>query len=96
ADEVRKLAEESKRAVSNTGSKITDIIKSIQLSFNSMEGISSAAEQQSASMEEITATANKLGTLAEWLKDSLKTAEESPKKKKATNILSKIKPSKGY
>ncbi|MFX1389964.1 MAG: methyl-accepting chemotaxis protein [Promethearchaeota archaeon] len=84
ADEVRKLAEESKRAVSNTGSKITDIVKNIQLSFNNMEGIASAAEQQSASMEEITATANKLGTLAEHLKDSLNTAEESPKKKKIT------------
>ena len=51
ADEVRKLAEESKRAVSNTGNKIKDIINNIQLSFSNMEGINSATEQQSASME---------------------------------------------
>ncbi|MFX1532472.1 MAG: hypothetical protein ACFFBC_15250, partial [Promethearchaeota archaeon] len=46
-----------------------------------MEGISSASEQQSASMEEITATANKLGSLAELLKESLKVKEESNKEK---------------
>ncbi len=86
ADEVRKLAEESKRAVSNTGSKITDIIKNIHLSFNNMEGISSASEQQSASMEEISATANKLGTLAENLKDTLKVAEEPTKQKKKITL----------
>ncbi len=93
ADEVRKLAEESKRAVSNTGNKITDIIKNIQVSFNNMEGISAAAEQQSASMEEITATANKLGTLAENLKDTLKVKEDLNEKKKKTTLLSKIKSS---
>ncbi|MFX1371869.1 MAG: methyl-accepting chemotaxis protein [Promethearchaeota archaeon] len=86
ADEVRKLAEESKRAVSNTGSKITDIIKNIQLSFNNMEGISSASEQQSASMEEITATANKLGILAEDLKDTLKVSDEPTKQKKKITL----------
>ena len=93
ADEVRKLAEESKRAVSNTGSKITDIIRNIQYSFNNMEEISAAAEQQSASMEEITATANKLGTLAEILKDSLNVGEESSKQKKmtASNLKKKFK-----
>jgi methyl-accepting chemotaxis protein len=37
-----------------------------------MEGISASAEQQTASMEEVTATAHKLGTLAENLKNSLK------------------------
>ncbi len=36
-----------------------------------MEGISASSEEQTASMEEITATANKLGTLAEDLKDQL-------------------------
>jgi hypothetical protein len=93
ADEVRKLAEESKRAVSNTGSKITDIINNIQLSFSNMEGISSASEQQSASMEEITANANKLGSLAEDLKESLEVKEESnmPKKKMTLKIKRKLK-----
>ena len=36
-----------------------------------MEGISASTEQQTASMEEITATANKLGYLGEELKTLL-------------------------
>jgi len=71
ANEVRKLAETTKTAVYDTGSKINDILSKIKLSFNSMEGISASAEQQSASMEEISATATRLGTLAENLKGSL-------------------------
>ncbi|MHA2182102.1 MAG: methyl-accepting chemotaxis protein, partial [Promethearchaeota archaeon] len=61
ADEVRKLAEESRKAVKNTGDKIRDIISKIKESFNNMEGINSAAEMQTASIEEVTATATKLG-----------------------------------
>ena len=71
ADEVRKLAETTKNAVKDTGSKINDIVSKIKLSFNSMEGINASAEQQSASMEEISVTASKLGNLAENLKKSL-------------------------
>jgi len=71
ASEVRKLAETSKIAVYDTGSKIDNILSKIKNSFNSMEGISASAEQQSASMEEISATATKLGNLAENLKVSL-------------------------
>ncbi|MFX1280183.1 MAG: hypothetical protein ACFFA3_12260, partial [Promethearchaeota archaeon] len=76
---------------SNTGSKITDIINNIQHSFSNMEGISSASEQQSASMEEITATANKLGSMAEDLKESLKVEENSHKQKKKLNLTIKRK-----
>jgi methyl-accepting chemotaxis protein len=43
-----------------------------------MEGISASSEEQTASMEEITATANRLGTLAESLKDKLVTATIKP------------------
>jgi len=71
ADEVRKLAEESKKAVKDTNEKISDIIAKINVTFSSMEGISASAEQQSASMEEISSTSNKLGKLAEDLKNSL-------------------------
>jgi methyl-accepting chemotaxis protein len=71
ADEVRKLAEESRNAVRNSKEKIVDIVNKIHLTYNSMQGISASAEQQTASMEEITATANKLGELAEDLKLSL-------------------------
>jgi len=71
ANEVRKLAETTKSAVKDTGSKISDILSKITYSFNSMEGISASAEQQVASMEEISATAIKLGNLAENLKESL-------------------------
>ncbi|MFX1568573.1 MAG: methyl-accepting chemotaxis protein [Promethearchaeota archaeon] len=71
ADEVRKLAEESKQAVRNSGIKISLILDKIKFSFDSMEEISSAAEQQTASMEEITSTSHKLGNLAEDLKETL-------------------------
>jgi hypothetical protein len=71
ADEVRKLAEESKSAVRNTNDKIKEVINKINYSFSAMEGISSSAEQQTASMEEVTSTAHKLGTLAEDLRNSL-------------------------
>jgi hypothetical protein len=75
ADEVRKLAEESKSAVRETNDKIGNVIAKINSSFSSMEGISVSAEQQTASMEEVTSTAHKLGTLAEDLKNSLKLNE---------------------
>ena len=75
ADEVRKLAEESKSAVRETNDKISNVITKINSSFGSMEGISVSAEQQTASMEEVTSTAHKLGTLAEDLKNSLKLDE---------------------
>ncbi len=68
AEEVRKLAEESKNAVINSNSKIKDILQRIKVAAVSMEEISAAAEEQTASMEEISATANKLGALAEELK----------------------------
>jgi len=71
ADEVRKLAEESKMAVLETNKDITDVVNKINNSFSSMEGINASAEQQTASMEEISATANKLGNLAEDLKNKL-------------------------
>jgi len=75
ADEVRKLAETSKTTVRETKEKIDVIVNMIRSSFSSMEGISASAEQQTASMEEVTSTANKLGILAEELKNSL-TAEK--------------------
>ena len=71
AEEVRKLAEESKSAISNTGQKIDIIINKIKSTTGSMEGISASTEEQTASMEEISATANKLGSLADDLKEKL-------------------------
>jgi len=77
ANEVRKLAEESKRAVHNTGNKINEIINKFKLAFHSVEGISTSTEQQTASMEEITATAQKLGYLSEELKSLFKFSNEN-------------------
>ncbi|MBA7600659.1 hypothetical protein ES703_07718 [subsurface metagenome] len=76
ANEFRKLAEESKRAVINTGDKINEIISKFRLAFHSVEGITSSTEQQTASMEEITATAQKLGYLSEELKNLFKISKE--------------------
>jgi len=91
ADEVRKLAEESKKAVKDTGSKIRDIISKINESFTNMEGINAAAEQQTASMEEITATATKLGMMAEDLKNSLMTNVDPVKKKESKSKSKKLR-----
>ncbi len=71
AHEVRKLAEESKQITKTQGTKINDILEIIRDSYISMEGISASAEQQTTSMEEISVTANKLGNLAENLKNRL-------------------------
>ncbi|MFX1388639.1 MAG: methyl-accepting chemotaxis protein [Promethearchaeota archaeon] len=71
ADEVRKLAEESKNAVNTTKQKIELIVRLINSTSNSILGINSSTEQQTASMEEVSSTANKLGSLAEDLKDEL-------------------------
>ncbi len=77
ANEVRKLAEESKKAVMDTGEKIDVIINKIQTTTDAMEGINASTEEQTASMEEITSTANRLGTLAEDLKDQLTNYDEN-------------------
>ena len=88
ADEVRKLAEESRSAVRNSKEKITGIVDKIHLTYTSMEGINVSAEQQTASMDEILTATNKLGVLAEELKQSLmlkqkiKTRKERKKLKK--------------
>ena len=71
ADEVRKLAEESKSSVRTTGDKINEILRGIESTSNSLEGISASAEQQTSSMEEVSSTANKLGALAEDLRNNL-------------------------
>jgi methyl-accepting chemotaxis protein len=89
ADEVRKLAEESKNAVLETGGKINDIINKIQITHTSMEEISASSEQQTASMEEITITTNKLGILAENLRKNLTEAVKKGTIEKA-NINKKI------
>ena len=71
ADEVRKLAEGSKKAVDDTGAKVEDIINRIRFTSASFENISVAAEQQTQGIEEISETANNLGTLAENLRKKL-------------------------
>ncbi len=87
ADEVRKLAEESRKAVRNSKEKIVGIVDKIHLTYDSMEGINASAEQQTASMEEITETANRLGGLAEELKQSLMMTQESKSKKERRKLL---------
>ncbi|MFX1500109.1 MAG: methyl-accepting chemotaxis protein [Promethearchaeota archaeon] len=72
ADEVRKLAEESKMAVSSSSAKIREIIGNIHKTSSSMQQINASSEEQAASMEEIVTTANKLGSMAEELKEILK------------------------
>ena len=87
ADEVRKLAEESKNSVRKTGDKISEILRGIESTSNALEGINASAEQQTASMEEVSSTANKLGALAEDLKNSLAQNEsDTPIEKKSKAV----------
>jgi methyl-accepting chemotaxis protein len=72
ADEVRKLAEESKNAVDTTREKISGIMDLITSTSNSIGGISYSTEQQIASTEEVSSTAQKLDILAEDLTKELK------------------------
>jgi methyl-accepting chemotaxis protein len=71
AQEVRKLAEESKSSITNTSHRVDELLGLIQNTHLSMEGINTAAEQQSASLEDINSTIIKLASLAERLKNSL-------------------------
>ncbi|MFX1281527.1 MAG: methyl-accepting chemotaxis protein [Promethearchaeota archaeon] len=71
ASEVRKLAETSKNAVSETGTEIDEIVNKIQRVSDAMKGINTSAEEQTTSLEEIALTANKLDKLADNLKESL-------------------------
>ncbi len=78
AERVQKLAEESKGSIGKTGEIIEDITKKISvvsldsIEINSlMEEIGSATEEQTASMEEISATASLLEQEAKSLKEAL-------------------------
>ena len=71
ASEVRKLAETSKSAIISSNNEINEIVTMIKNISYSMAGISASTEQQTASMEEISATASKLDNLAGKLKISL-------------------------
>ncbi|UCC20941.1 MAG: hypothetical protein JSV62_06575 [Promethearchaeota archaeon] len=82
ANEVRKLAEESKKAVSRTNKDISEVVNKINSSFSFMEGINASAEQQTASMEEISETAKKLDNLAGLLKNRLVVVTQDGEKSK--------------
>ncbi len=78
AERVQKLAEESSNSVEETTEIIASIVKDIQNAAaeskgvsKAMEDINTAVEEQTASMEEITGTINRLGKMAENLKDDL-------------------------
>lgn len=71
ASEVRKLAENSKQAISYTNEEVNEIISKIQKVSFSMEGIDLSTKEQTASLDEIATTANKLDILAVKLKSSL-------------------------
>ncbi|MFW9988599.1 MAG: hypothetical protein ACFFC3_08080, partial [Candidatus Odinarchaeota archaeon] len=78
----------SKSAVGESTLKINTIIQQIEETFSTNESISASTEQQTASMEEILATANKLGSLADNLKiilsqrtENVESGKVKPKKK---------------
>ena len=71
AEQVRKLSEEVRLAVENTGENINEIIARIETQNSALVQINSSTEEQSSSMQEITATAEKLGLASEELKKQL-------------------------
>lgn len=72
ADEVRKLAIESKNSIENSSVKIGEIIYEIEELFDDLMGITTSAEEQSSSMEEISASSSKLDKLAVFLSGKFK------------------------
>jgi len=86
ADEIRKLAEESKNAVLGTGLALGIIIDKIKSSNLAIQEISTSAEEQTASMEEVASTANKLGTLAENLKNEMIKSQTIENKSEKLNL----------
>ncbi len=75
AEEVQQLAEESNLAIQESRKNIDIITEKIQKANNSIEAINAASAEQTDSMEEITATAHKLGRLSENLKEKLSKTE---------------------
>jgi len=72
ADEVRKLSVETKETISESEAKINRVIDLIKLLFDSLMGITASSEEQASTMEEVSATANKLDGLALKLKGKFK------------------------
>jgi len=72
ADEVRKLSIETRDTISESEAKLNRIIDQIKLLFDSLMGITASAEEQSSTMEEVSATANKLDNMALKLKGKFK------------------------
>jgi len=72
ADEVRKLAVESKGAIKETTTTIKEIIHLIENQYDDLTGITASTEEQSSTMEEISASSSKLDKLAEFLSGKFK------------------------
>jgi len=72
ADEVRKLAVESRNTIENMRDKLGDIIFQIEGQFDSLMGITTSSEEQASTMEEISSNAGKLDELAEFLSGKFK------------------------
>lgn len=72
ADEVRKLSVETKDTISDSEKNINKILSQIELLFDSLTSITASSEEQSSTMEEVAATANKLDSLALKLRGKFK------------------------
>ncbi|MFX1314028.1 MAG: methyl-accepting chemotaxis protein [Promethearchaeota archaeon] len=72
ADEVTKLSNETKDALSDSNTRINEILSQIQSQFESLVSITSATEEQASTMEQVSATANQLDSLAVKLSGKFK------------------------
>ncbi len=64
AEEVRKLSIETKATLSDSDVKLNKILSQIEYLFESLMSINASTEEQASTMEEVSATANKLDALA--------------------------------
>ncbi|MFW9988045.1 MAG: methyl-accepting chemotaxis protein [Candidatus Odinarchaeota archaeon] len=72
ADEVRKLSTETKDAVSDSNKNLTEILSQIKYQFDSLLTVTSATEEQSSTMEQVSSMANQLDSLAVTLSGKFK------------------------
>ncbi|KKM27225.1 hypothetical protein LCGC14_1576870, partial [marine sediment metagenome] len=70
-EEITLKIEKSVKLIGNITVDIKGVTSSGEENSRAIEGISASTEQQTASMEEINSTANKLGLMAEELKEQL-------------------------
>jgi len=91
-EEITSKINKSVELIGNITNDIEGATTAGQENSRALDGISASSEQQTASMEEVTATANKLGTVAQDLRNKLTEfgGDDQAKKQKTKRRVSKL------